>query len=541
MSTLSRYDFIVVGAGSAGSIIASRLSESGKFSVLILEAGGWDRNIWLHIPLGFAKTIVDKKVNWAYSTEPEPELNQRRVYWPRGKVVGGSGAINGLIHIRGQRQDFDGWRDAGCTGWAWTDVLPYFKKIERHYLGETTLHSSRGQISVARPHDRSKLCEAVIAAGVNYGLERTEDFNGEKQDGVGYYDLTIKNGLRSNSATGYLHAAKRRPNLRIEVRAQVQRLTFEGSRVSGVEYRDQRNKVVCVHAVREVVLCGGAVNTPQLLMLSGIGPQAHLSEKGIHVVSANDQVGQNLQDHLAVKIVLKTRDPITFNDDMHVWWRTVAVGLKYILLRRGPLTYAAAQAGMFLRSKAHEPRVDMQIHMSPFSVGDFGEPQHTFSAFTLSVAQSWPTSRGSVSLRDADWRSAPVIHANYLSTEHDREFMINAVHTLRQIARTRPLDHVVSEEYWPGSGTKTDDEILAYVRAKANGIFHICGTCRMGSDAQSVVDETLKLRGVSGVRIADASVIPRILSGNINAACLMIGEKASDLILADHPGSEPGR
>lgn len=533
-SESNAHDFIVVGAGSAGSIVASRLSEGGKFSVLVLEAGGWDRSLWIHVPIGFAKTIIDKAVNWAYQTEPEPELKGRRIYWPRGKVVGGSGAINGLIHIRGQREDFDGWRDAGCQGWGWSDVLPYFRKLEDHYLGSTALHGQGGPVSVFKPLDQSMLCESFIAAGVQRGLERNEDFNGEKQDGIGYYDLTVRRGRRSNSAIGALRVARKRPNLRIEVGARVARVLFDGTRATGVEYRNARNDVVRAQARREIVLCGGAVNSPQLLMLSGVGPAAHLKGKGIAVVADRVQVGQNLQDHITARLVCRTREPITLNDNMRTWWGKLRIGLHYILFRRGPLTYAAAQAGAFFKSRDDVLRVDAQSFLSPYSADGLGKPLHTFSAFGISVTQSWPTSRGSITLRDADPGSAPVIQPNYLSTEEDRRFFVNAMRRLRALVQTNPLGQAISAEHSPGPAVKTDEEMLDFVRSTASTCFHPCGTCRMGSDSDSVVDPALRVRGVTGLRVADASIMPLIISGNINAPCLMIGEKAADLILADH-------
>jgi choline dehydrogenase len=531
----SSHDFIVIGAGSAGSIVASRLSESGKFSVLVLEAGGWDRHLWIHVPIGFAKTIIDKAVNWAYHTEPQTELKGRRIYWPRGKVIGGSGAINGLIHIRGQREDFDGWRDAGCPGWGWSDVLPYFRRVEDHYLGDTPLHGKGGPVSVFKPRDKSVLCESLIAAGINYGLARNEDFNGDRQDGIGYYDLTVKRGLRSNSAIGALNRAKKRPNLRIEVGAHAERVVFEGTRAVGVEYRNRRGETVRVGAKREVVACGGAVNSPQLLMLSGIGPAEHLASNGIALVAASEQVGQNLQDHITARLVCKTKDPITLNDEMRTWWGKLRIGARFVLFRRGPLTYAAAQAGMFFKSREDVPQVDAQSFLSPYSAGGLGQPLHPFSAFGISVAQSWPTSRGSITLRDADPRSPPVIQPNYLSTEEDRSFFVNAMRKLREVMHTKPLDSVISEEYSPGPAVRTDAEMLDFVRSTVSTCFHPCGTCRMGNDEAAVVDPALRVRGVAGLRVADASVMPRIISGNINAPCLMIGEKAADLILADHP------
>lgn len=416
MNAETSYDFVIVGAGSAGSLVASRLSEGGRFSVLVLEAGGWDRSPWIHLPIGFAKTAVDKRVNWAYQTEAEPQLHGRSVYWPRGKVIGGSGAINGLIHVRGQREDFDGWRDSGCPGWGWSDVLPYFRKYESHHLGDGPLHGGSGPVTVAKPRDKSLLSESVLAACARSGLRRNADFNSGVQDGAGFYDLTIRRGRRSNSAIGALHKVKNQGNVTISVRSHVHRLVFEGQRVSAVLYRDEAGQEQRVRVKREAVLCGGAVNTPQLLMLSGIGPRDHLQQHSIPVVHASEEVGSNLQDHLGIRMICKTRDPITFNDDMHSWWRKILVGMKYFFLRSGPLTYAAAQLGFFFRSNPKEPRPDAQAFLSPFSTSGLGQPLHPFSAFGISVTQSWPGSRGTIRLRDADPGSPPVIQPNYLST-----------------------------------------------------------------------------------------------------------------------------
>jgi choline dehydrogenase len=534
MSPVSTYDFIVIGAGSAGSIVASRLSESGKFSVLLLEAGGWDRNLWIHIPLGVGKTIVNKAVNWTYHTEPVAALANRSLYMARGKVIGGSGAINGLVHTRGQPEDFNNWRDWGCDGWGWTDVLPYFKKSEDHYLGDTPLHGKGGPVSISKSRDRSKLCEYFIEAGVNYGLERNDDFNGAKQDGIGLYDHTTRRGLRSNSAIGALRSARHRPNLHVEVKAHVERIVFENKVAVGVEYQNAAGELVTARVGLEVVVCSGAINTPKLLMLSGIGPESQLRKNRIPVLAALEDVGKNLQDHLAIRIVCKTKQPITVNDELRSWWAKARMGIKFLFQRRGPLTFASAQAGMFFKSRESLPNVDAQAFLMPFSVPGIGQYPHKFSAFTVSIAQSWPSSRGCIELRDADPLSAPVIHPNHLSTPDDQAFFVHAFRKVRELLGTSPMKDIIAEEYAPGKTVATDDEILDYVRQKANTIYHPCGTCRMGNDINSVVDPTLRVRGVRGLRIADASIMPRITSGNINATCLMIGEKAGDMILSDY-------
>jgi choline dehydrogenase len=534
MRDSSSHDFIVVGAGTTGALLASRLSESGRFSVLLLEAGGWDRNPWIHIPLGVGKTITNPRVNWKFQTEPVPQLGNRSVYLASGKVIGGSGALNGMVHVRGQPEDFDGWQEAGCEGWGWSDVLPYFRKSEDHYLGETPLHGRGGPVAVHKSDCHSVLCDYFIAAGMKAGLPRNDDFNGSTQEGIGVYDHTVRRGLRSNSATGALRAARRRPNVQVQTGAEVQRVVFEGTRAVGVEYRDRRGRLVQARATREVVLSAGALNTPKLLMLSGIGARPSLAAKGVAIVAEREQVGLNLQDHLAIRIVCKTRHPVTLNDDLGSWWRKARIGARFVFQRRGPLTFASAHAGMFFRSRDSEARVDAQAFLLPLSVPAIGQHPHPFSAFTMSVVQSWPTSRGRVDLRDADPRSPPAIHPNHLATQEDRDFFVRALRKVREVLATSPMDEVVSEEYLPGKAVSTDDDILDYVRSKANTIYHPCGSCRMGGDPDAVVDPALRVRGVSGLRIADASIMPRITSGNINATCLMIGEKAADLILEDH-------
>lgn len=531
-------DFIVVGAGSAGSVIATRLTESGRFKVLLLEAGAPSRNPWINVPIGYAKTFRNDTVNWNYQTEPEPDLDGRRIFWPRGKVIGGSGAINGLIHIRGLPSDFDQWRDAGCAGWGWSDVLPWFQKTESHYLGDTALHGGHGPLSVRKPPDRSHLCETVIAAGVRYGLKRNEDFNGEHQEGIGYYDLTINSWRRSYSGRDYLKRVKNRTGLEIVTGAHVLRVLLDGLRAVGVEYRDRFGKLRKVFCSREVVLCAGAVNTPQILMLSGVGPSDHLKSHGIAPTGVGEGVGDNLQDHLQVRIIVKTRDVITLNDVLGSTWRKAGMALQYLLFRRGPMIHGPGYVGMFMRSTAQQSRANAQVFMSPFSVGATGEPPHGFSAFSLLITNSWPSSRGTIRLRDGDAATPPVIRANYLSTADDRQFYVDGIRRLRELVATAPLSDIVEDEFWPGHCAQSDADILDYVRQKASTLFHPLGTCRMGVDPAAVVDPRLRLCGINGLRVADASIMPMMISGNINAAVLMIAERAADWILSDQPAAD---
>lgn len=532
-TSTEQHDFIIVGAGSAGSLLAGRLGKNGKHTVLVLEAGGSDRRLWVHVPIGFAKMMLDKSLNWAYQTEPQAELNNRSIYWPRGKIFGGSGAINGLVHIRGQREDFDAWRDAGCVGWGWQDVLPYFKRMEDHYLGDTPLHGTGGPVAVFKPLDRAPLGEAMIAAAGRCGIPRNDDFNGESQAGAGYYDLTVRRGRRSNSAIGALKPALVTGNVRVELNVMVERIMFDGNCATGVAYRNAKGELVAAKASKEVIICAGAINTPQLLMLSGVGPADHLREKGVHVVADRAQVGQNLQDHLTARFVFKTKRPLTLNDEMSSLWGRLRIGLNYVFRRRGPLTYAAAQAGMFFKSDDGVPRVDVQAFFAPYSADGAGKALHSFSAFSLTLTQSWPTSRGYILLRDANPVTPPEIQPQYLSTEADREFFVKAMRRLRQIFQADPIRSEISEEYLPGPSVRSDEELLGYVRATGSTCFHPCGSCRMGADAESVVDPQLRVRGVFNLRIADASAMPHLTSGNINAPTMVIAEKAADMILAD--------
>jgi len=529
---MSDFDFIVVGAGSSGAIVASRLAAGGKFSVLLVEAGPRDTNPWIHVPIGFAKTIADKRVNWAYMTEPQAELHGRQIYWPRGKVVGGTGAINGLVYVRGQRSDFDEWANLGCHGWDWANVLPHFRAVEHHHLGRTELHGDDGPVWVSRPPGRSPLIEAVIDSGVAWGLRRNEDFNGETQEGVGYYDVTIRHGRRSNSAIGALPAMERQGNLRVEVNALVSRVLLEDGRATGVEYLRHDGSSARAHAKREVILCGGVVNTPQLLMLSGIGDGERLGKLGIRSVVDRPTVGQNLQDHMTVRVVTEINQPISLNDRLGSPWGKLLAGLEYVFLRTGPLTTSGSQAGIFFKSSDGSMHPDTQAFIAPYSAEKLGEPLHKFSAFSSIVTQSWPESRGYVSLRDADPRTPPEVQPQYLSASGDRSFFVNAVRQIRRLHQMEPLSSLIKHEHKPGKSVETDEEILDFIRRTAGTVYHPCGTCRMGSDAEAVVDPDLKVRGVKALRIADASVMPRIVSGNINAACLMIGEMAAQKILA---------
>jgi choline dehydrogenase len=526
--TLTTFDYIVVGAGSAGCVLANRLTADGRSTVLLLEAGPHDNDFWIHVPLGYGKLFARTDVNWAYESQPEPTLNGRRVFTPRGKVVGGSSSINGLLYIRGQPEDFDGWK---LPGWGFHDLLPYFKKSEDQSRGADEWHGTGGPTAVSDLPDRHELCDAFIASAVALGIPRNDDFNGATQEGVGYYQATARNGRRCSSAVGYLRPAQRRPNLRIEVETLATRVLFEGKRATGVAYeaRGARHEA---HATREVILAGGTINTPQLLQLSGVGPRALLERHGIPLVHDAPGVGEDLQDHFYCRTFWRCNRPITLNDDMLSRWRQAKIGLQYLLFRRGPLAVSAGYAGAFVRTRPQATRPDVQVYFINFSTAKRGGTLHPFSGFTLSVSQTQVESRGSVHIASADPRAAPAIRYNYLATENDRRVMVDGLKLVRRIAATPPLlDYVVAEEY-PGPGVRSDADLLAFCREAGDTVFHPTSTCRMGTDGRAVVDPQLRVQGVERLRVVDASVMPAVPSGNINAAVIAVAEKAADLIAA---------
>ena len=525
---MKTFDYIIVGAGSAGCVLANRLTENGRHSVLLLEAGPRDTNPWIHIPLGYGKLFNDKRVNWSYESEPEAALGNRRIFTPRGKVLGGSSSINGLVHIRGQREDFDGW---GVPGWRFDDLLPYFIRSEDQSRGANRWHGVGGPLAVSDLPDRHELCDAFIESAQANGIPRNDDFNGESQEGAGYYQANLRNGRRISSAVGYLRPAEKRANLRVEVDAQATRILFEGTQATGVEYLRGGNAERA--SGREVILAGGSFNSPQLLQLSGVGPAAQLQRLGVPVVHDSPQVGEGLQDHLYVRTFWRCNRPITINDDVAHWWRKVGVGLRYLLQRRGPLTVSAGYAAAFARTRPELTRPDAQYYFINFSVAKRGGVLDKFSGFTCSMSQLQAESRGWVRLRSADPREQPAIHYNYLSTENERRTMVDGLKLLRRIVNTPPFSGYVSEERAPGPQVRTDDEWLDFVRATAETVYHPTSTCRMGTDAGSVVDERLRVRGLAGLRVIDASVMPTVVSGNTNASVIAVAEKGADLVLED--------
>ena len=527
------YDFIIVGAGSAGCVLAERLTASGAYTVLLIEAGPRDRNPWIHIPIGYAKLFNDRRVNWAYDSEPEPHLNGRRIFNPRGKVLGGSSSINGLVYIRGQREDFDSWRAAGNPGWGFDELLPYFKRAENQTRGPDQFHGTLGPLTVSDPSEPHPLCDAFIAGAEEAGFPRNPDFNGATQEGAGYYQFTLRGRRRASTAVAYLKPALKRPNLKVVTEALLTRILSEGRRAVGVEYR--RDGVVRTARARgEVIVSGGAINTPQILQLSGIGPGQLLQRLGIAPVLAHEGVGRSYQDHLKTTILLKCAQPVTLNDEVASLRRKAVMGLRYILFGKGSLTIGAGYAGGFFRTaEAGDSRPDMQCHLVLFTTNKMGDRLHPFSGFSTSCCQLRPESRGEVMAASPDPAASPSIRANYLAAEKDRRVHVAGLRLLRRILAAPAMRAYVKEEYEPGVGVQSDEELLAYCRESGSTIFHPTSTCRMGTDPLAVVDHRLKLRGLEGLRVVDASVMPSVTSGNTNAAVIAIAEKASELILAE--------
>ncbi|MBV8506712.1 MAG: choline dehydrogenase [Alphaproteobacteria bacterium] len=520
-------DFIVVGAGSAGCAVAARLSEDATTRVLLLEAGGEDRNRWIHIPLGFGKTFADPSVNWCYETEPDPGAGNRRVFWPRGKVLGGSSSINGMVYIRGQAEDFDHWRQLGNTGWSFDDVLPYFRRSEHQTRGADRFHGTGGPLCVSDVAQHP-ICEGFIAATTGLGFPRNDDFNGASQDGVGYHQTTTRNGKRCSTAVGYLRPAMQRANLRVVTGVLTEKILFEGRRAVGVTFH-QHGGLCTARAAREVILCGGAVNSPQLLMVSGIGPQQHLARFGIPVVHDLPGVGQSLQDHYSAPIKLRCKLPITVNDVMLSNARKLKAGLEYYMFHRGPLSMISSPAALFARTRPELASPDVKISISPFSAERPQDGLHRFSGFTSIAYQLRPESRGEIKLKSPDPFDAPAVYPNYLATETDQRTIVAGLKLIRRILAHPQMQAFVESEFQPGPEVATDEEFLDYARRRGGTVYHPTSTCKMGSDPMAVVDPELRVHGLEGLRVADASIMPTVVSGNTNAATIMIGERVADL------------
>src|SRR5579862_8834926 len=531
---IETYDFIVTGAGSAGCAVAGRLSESGKYRVLLLEAGGADRNPWIHVPLGYTRTFTDPRVNWMFDSEPEPQLNNRTLYVPRGKVLGGTSSINGMVYMRGTPTDYDGWRQRGCEGWGYDDVLRFFKKAEDQERGADEFHGVGGPLHVSNPV-RCALGDAMVQASVEAGIPANADFNGARQEGVGYYQTTTTNRRRWSSARAYLGAAKGRTNLTIATEAHATRILFEGGRAVGVEYQTPQGPRTAF-ARREIIVSGGVYGSPQLLQLSGVGPGELLREFGIPVIREIPGVGANLHDHFNTYLVWRCKQSVTLNDLAASPMRKLVQGAQYVFTRSGQLANAGIYAGALVRSDPRLEQPDIQINMSGWSAFErlrTGIKPHPFSAFTFSPVHLRPEGRGWVKIKSADPLAPPAIQFNFLASQYDFDALIFGTRLSRKIAAQPALRPFVGEEVIPGDSCQTDDQLMAEIRERGVSNLHPVGTCRMGREVDAVVDPRLRVHGIAGLRVADASIMPQVPGGNTNAPSIMIGEKCAAMILED--------
>ena len=532
---IGTFDYVIVGAGSAGCVLANRLSTDAGVSVLLLEAGGKDNYFWIHIPVGYLYTINNPRTDWCFTTEAEAGLNGRALNYPRGRTLGGCSSINAMLYLRGQARDYDGWRQMGNGGWGWDDVLPYFKRSEDYAFGADEYHATGGEWRVDAPRVTWEIIEAFKAAAIETGIPETPDFNRGNNEGCGYFKVNQKSGIRWSTAKAFLRPAQGRENLTVLTHAQVDRLLLDGKRATGLEFRHD-GVPSRVRTRGEVILAAGSIGSPHLLQLSGIGPPKLLQDRGIAVAHELPGVGENLQDHLQLRLIFKVRNTVTMNQLEKSLLKKIGMGLEYILFRSGPLSMAPSQFGVFTKSDPSRETPNLEYHIQPLSLDKFGDPLHDFPAFTASVCNLRPESRGSVRIKSADPRKYPAIAPNYLSTESDRQVAVDAIKLTRRIAAAKALSRFEPEEYLPGPDARSDAELARAAADIGTTIFHPVGTCKMGTDEGAVVDDHLRVRGIEGLRVVDASVMPTITSGNTNSPTIMIAEKACDIIKEDRRG-----